>query len=158
MDPDFKMYPPLRAEADRVALVEGLVDGTIDAVATDHAPHAAADCEVPFEEAPRGVIGLETAVSAVLASTALGQEALFERMSSAPARIAGLDRHGAAVTVGAPGNLTVIDPAAQWVAGRFASRSQNSPWKGRNLTGRVVATVFEGAVTHALATTVERVS
>lgn len=148
MDPDYKMYPPLRSRADVDVLRGALIDGTIDAVATDHAPHAAAENEVPFEEAPRGVIGLETSVPAVLMATQLDQPALFDRMSIAPARIAGLERHGRPLAVGGPGNVTVVDPNAEWIAGPFHSRSQNSPWKGMRLTGRPVATIYEGRVTH----------
>lgn len=151
MDPDFKMYPPLRGRADIDAVRAALIDGTIDAVATDHAPHAAAECEVPFEEAPRGVIGLETAVPSVLAGTGLDQMTLFDRMSIAPARIAGLTEHGRQIAVGNPANLTVIDPQAEWTAGPFRSKSQNSPWKGMALTGRVVATVFGGRLTFNIA-------
>jgi dihydroorotase len=148
MDPDYKMYPPLRAQSDVAVLRSALIDGTIDVVATDHAPHAAAESEVPFEEAPRGVIGLETSVAAVLMTTDLDQSALFDRMSIAPARIAGLDEHGQALAVGAPGNVTVIDPSAVWTAGPFQSRSQNSPWKNMELTGRPMATVHRGRITH----------
>lgn len=146
MDPDFKMYPPLRASSDVAAVRAGLVDGTIDAVASDHAPHAAHECEVPFEEAPRGIIGLETAAAAVV-GMGLGMAELFDRMSVRPARIAGLGRHGRLVEPGAPANLAVIDPGREWVVGRFRSRSANSPWKGATMRGRVVATVFEGKVT-----------
>ena len=149
MDPDFKMYPPLRTEGDVSILREALIDGTIDAVATDHAPHADHEQEVPFEEAPRGVVGLETAVAAVISATGLDQATLFERMSIAPARIAGLDRHGKLLEEGVVANVTVIDPQADWTPERFASRSQNSPFRGRKLTGKVQATIFEGRLTHA---------
>jgi dihydroorotase len=148
MDPDFKMYPPLRSESDIAALRAALIDGTIDAVATDHAPHAAAESEVPFEEAPRGVIGLETAVPAVLMTTGMGAEDLFDRMSVRPAVIAGLSEHGRPVEVGGPANLTVIDPSAGWTAGPFRSKSQNSPWKGSVMTGAIVATILAGHITH----------
>ncbi|MGF1664858.1 MAG: dihydroorotase [Acidimicrobiia bacterium] len=148
MDPDFKMYPPLRAESDIEALRAALIDGTIDAVATDHAPHAAAESEVPFEEAPRGVIGLETAVSAVLMATGMGPRDLFDRMSIRPAFIAGLPNHGRPVEVGGTANLTVIDPSASWLAGPFRSKSQNSPWKGSVMTGAIVATILAGHITH----------
>lgn len=148
MDPDFKMYPPLRTPADVAELRRALADGTIDAVATDHAPHADHEQEVPFEEAPRGVIGLETALAATLSAVPLDQPTLFERMSAAPARIAGLERHGLALTDGGPANLVVIDPHAAWTPDRFESRAQNSPFRGRRLTGRVMATVFEGQLVH----------
>lgn len=152
MDPDFKMYPPLRTRADIEALLTGLEDGTIDAIATDHAPHAAAECEVPFEEAPRGIIGLETAVPAVLAAVKPTPETLFHRMSVAPAAIAGLSRHGRPIGEGNPANLVVIDPATEWVADRFESKSSNSPWKGAVLTGRARATIHEGHLVHTPAT------
>lgn len=149
LDPNFKMYPPLRDADDRAALGEALRDGVIDAVATDHAPHAAAEKAVPFEEAPRGVIGLETAAG-VVATFALGddQEAFFDRLSVAPARIAGLERQGKAVEPGSPANLVLFDPARRWVPGPFASKSQNSPFAGTELTGRVLTTIFEGRITY----------
>lgn len=148
MDPDFKMYPPLRTPEDVAELRSALRDGTIDAVATDHAPHADHEQEVPFEEAPRGVIGLETAMAATLTATGLDQADLFARMSTAPARIAGIPDQGAPLAVGAPANLVVIDPEATWTPDRFLSRSQNSPFRDRTLTGRIVATIYEGRLTH----------
>ncbi len=148
MDPDFKMYPPLRSGLDREALIEGLREGVIDAVATDHAPHAAAECEVPFEEAPRGVIGLETAVPAVLSLEGMTPEILFDRMSIRPAAIAGLERHGRPLSVGGPAEVVVIDPDRTWCCDAFRSRSQNSPWKGQELKGRAIATVHAGKLVH----------
>jgi dihydroorotase len=148
MDPDFKMYPPLRTEADVAELRKALEDGTIDAVATDHAPHADHEQEVPFEEAPRGVIGLETALAATLSAVDLDQESLFQRMSTAPAAIAGLTEQGQPLAHGGPANLVVIDPASSWTPDQFVSRSQNSPFRGRSLTGRVVATVYDGRLVH----------
>lgn len=148
MDPDFKMYPPLRTPEDVAELRSALRDGTIDAVATDHAPHADHEQEVPFEEAPRGVIGLETAMAATLTATGLDQADLFARMSTAPARIAGIPDQGAPLAVGAPANLVVIDPGATWTPDRFLSRSQNSPFRSRTLTGRIVATIYEGRLSH----------
>ena len=148
MDPDFKMYPPLRTEADVAELRKALEDGTIDAVATDHAPHADHEQEVPFEEAPRGVIGLETALAATLSAVDLDQETLFQRMSTAPAAIAGLTEQGRPLADGGPANLVVIDPASSWTPDQFVSRSQNSPFRGRSLTGRVVATVYHGRLVH----------
>jgi len=149
LDPNLKMYPPLRSSEDRVALVDGLREGVLDAVATDHAPHTPAEKAVPFEEAPRGVIGLETA-AAVVATSALGsdQAAFFDRMSIAPARIAGLERQGNAVEPGSPANLTLFDPSRRWVPGTFASKSENSPFTGVELTGRVLTTIYEGSVTY----------
>jgi dihydroorotase len=147
LDPNFKMYPPLREADDRAALRSALREGVIDAVATDHAPHAPAEKAVPFEEAPRGVIGLETA-AAVVATYALGddQRTFFNRMSVAPARIAGLDRHGRDVEPGSPANLVLFDPKRRWVPGTFVSKSQNTPFAGMELTGRVLATIHEGRI------------
>jgi dihydroorotase len=149
LDPNLKMYPPLRGADDQAALRSALREGVIQAVATDHAPHAAAEKAVPFEEAPRGVIGLETA-AAVVASYALGedQRAFFDRMSVAPARIAGLDRQGREVEPGSPANLVLFDPARRWVPGSFASKSQNSPFVGMELTGRVLTTIYDGRISY----------
>jgi dihydroorotase len=147
--PDFKMYPPLRSVLDRAALRDALMDGTIDAVATDHAPHSPAEKAVAFEDAPRGVIGLETAASVVW-DVVEDVSALFRVMSSAPARIADISRHGWPVEVGSPANLTVFDPGRTWVVGEFASKSSNSPYTGRTMTGRPVMTILEGVITHQL--------
>lgn len=146
MDPAYKMYPPLRTPDDVDAVREALYDGTIDLVATDHAPHAAHEKDVPFEHAPRGIIGLETA--AALVAGLLDPVTLFERMSIAPARLAGLERHGWWVETGSPANLVVFDPTATWTVRRFRSKSQNSPFLGRDLTGAVRYTIFEGTVTN----------
>ena len=143
------MYPPLRGVDDRAALRSALREGVIDAVATDHAPHSVAEKRVPFEEAPRGVIGLETAAAAA-ASFALGedQRMFFDRMSVTPARIAGLDRQGQVVEPGSPANLVIFDPGRRWVPGPFVSKSQNSPFAGMELTGRVLATIHEGRISY----------
>lgn len=148
LDPNLKMYPPLRGAGDRAAVVEALREGVIDAVATDHAPHTAAEKAVPFEEAPRGVIGLETAAAVTSAALRNDQAAFFDRMSIAPARIAGLERHGMTVEPGSPANLVLFDPGRRWVPGTFASKSQNSPFKGMELTGRVLATIYEGQIAY----------
>jgi dihydroorotase len=150
LDPAYKMYPPLRRSADRDGLREALQTGLIDAVATDHAPHAAFETEVPFEEAPRGVIGLETAAAAVMTYCPLDPVELFDRLSIAPAQIARLARQGHPVAPGAPANLVVFAPDEQWVVTGFRSKSQNSPFRSLTLRGRVRATVFEGRLTHAL--------
>ena len=149
LDSNLKMYPPLRGVDDRAALRSALREGVIDAVATDHAPHSVAEKRVPFEEAPRGVIGLETA-AAVAASFALGedQRMFFDRMSVTPARIAGLDRQGQVVEPGSPANLVIFDPGRRWVPGPFVSKSQNSPFAGMELTGRVLATIHEGRISY----------
>lgn len=149
LDTNLKMYPPLRGHNDRKALIDGLRDGTIDVVATDHAPHTESEKEVPFPTAPRGVIGLETAASAVW--EVLGDPSrFFEVMSVNPARIAGLSRHGVPITIGSPANIVIFDPREKWVADSFVSKSRNSPYLGREMTGRVVTTVFEGRVTREL--------
>ena len=150
LDPNFKMNPPLRAESDRKALVAALRSGLLDCVATDHAPHAAEEKDVPFEEAPFGCIGLETAFSvlysALVASKALDLATLVTRMSTAPARIAGLP--APSVSRGAVANLCVVDPKARWTvsADGLQSRSCNSPWLGRELGARVRLTLAAGCV------------
>lgn len=146
-DPAFKMYPPLRRPEDVEALRQALADGTIDMVGTDHAPHAAHEKDVPFEDAPRGVIGLETAVGVVLETVGLGSVDLFTRMALAPARMAGLADRGRWLAVGEPATITVIDPAVSWVAERFHSRSANSPWRGRALRGRARHALLRGRFT-----------
>ena len=152
LDPNVKMNPPLRAAEDRDALVEGLRDGTIAAVATDHAPHARHEKEVPFEAAPFGVTGLETAFSALytnlVAPGALPLETLLERMSAGPARIYGLEPPR--IAVGAPANLVLLDTAATWRVDEdgFRSRSANSWLLGQTLEGRVRMTVAAGKVVY----------
>jgi len=148
LDPNLKMYPPLRSPADRSAMIAGLRDGVIDAVATDHAPHTIVEKAVPFEQAPRGVIGLETAAAIVSVALSGDQAVFFERMSIAPARIAGLARHGMLVEPGTPANLVIFDPERSWVPRVFASKSANSPFLGEELVGKVLATIHEGVVTH----------
>ncbi len=147
-DSNYKMMPPLREASDREALVDGLERGVIDVVATDHAPHAAIDKEVPFEAAPNGVLGLEWAASVVRTCTALDQVAFFDRMAVEPARIAGLSGHGRPVGPDTAANLVVFDPGASWVPTTTRSKSRNAPYLGRALTGKVLATVYEGRVTH----------
>jgi dihydroorotase len=154
-DPVFKMNPPLREQADVDALRAALLDGTIDAIATDHAPHAPDTKDVPFEEAPPGMLGVETALAVVL-TTLVGPGVLtlgqaLALLSWQPARLAGLDAlgHGGPVEPGAPANLCVIDPAHSWsVEGaRLASRSRNTPWEGWKLTGKVRHTLLRGTPT-----------
>ncbi|GHJ48533.1 dihydroorotase [Catellatospora sp. TT07R-123] len=158
-DPVYKVNPPLRTDADVAALREGLRDGTIDIVATDHAPHAAEDKECEWAYARPGMLGLETALPITLA--ALGEQSIgtpaepamwdliAERMSRAPARIAGLDNHGHDLTAGAPANLTLIDPTARWTveATGLASLSHNTPYAGMTVPGRIVATFLRGVPT-----------
>jgi dihydroorotase len=154
LDPMTKMNPPLRTESDRNALVEGLLDGTLDCVATDHAPHARHEKDVPFEEAPFGVTGLETAFAALhtylVRPGAVSLDVLLERMSSAPARVFGLPVPR--VRLGETANLAVVDPDAQWEVREdvFRSRSANSWLLGQTLTGRVVKTVAAGRLVHDL--------
>lgn len=146
-DPTYKMYPPLRTEADRSALRKALLDGVIDAVATDHAPHAEHEKEVPFEEAPPGVIGLETAAGAVLTALDPDPRVFFDRMSVAPARIGRLPSQGRWPAIGEQANLAVIDPQSVWEVEPRLSRSSNSPFLGRTISGAVKATIFEGRLT-----------
>ncbi len=117
-------------------------------MATDHAPHASHEKDVPFEEAPRGVIGLETAFGAVRTNTSLDPRTLFERMSVAPAAIAGLGDHGRWPVEGAPANLAVVDWDEAWTPTVFESKSTNSPFIGQRLQGRVRATIFKGRPTY----------
>jgi dihydroorotase len=118
-------------------------------VATDHAPHDQAEKSVRFADAARGVTALETAAAIVW--RVLGDPArMFEVMSTRPARIGGFARHGQLVEIGAPANLMVFDPSSDWVVGEFASKSSNSPFLGKEMTGRVVATIHEGRLTHRL--------
>ncbi len=148
LDPNLKMYPPLRSATDRAALVDALKSGTIDAVATDHAPHTPGEKDVGFEKAPRGVIGLETAFPLVLESLGGDLGLTFERMSIAPAHLAGLSRQGHRVAPGRPANLVLVDPLANWSVARFRSKSSNSPFAGRMLTGKVMATIYDGQLVY----------
>ena len=148
LDPNVKMNPPLRAEADRRALIEALRDGTIGLVATDHAPHARHEKDVPFEEAPFGVTGLETAFAALFTHLVLpgelSLETLLERMSAGPARAFGLPEPR--IEVGARANLVALDLEAEWQVTEdgFRSLSANSWLLGATLSGRVVRTVADG--------------
>ena len=152
LDPNVKMNPPLRGAEDRAALIDGLKDGTIAAVATDHAPHARHEKEVPFEAAPFGVTGLETAFAALYTGLVepglVPLETVLERMSAGPARVYGLDRPR--IAVGAPANLVLFDTAATWRVEEsgFRSRSANSWLLGQTLKGRVRMTVAAGKVVH----------
>jgi dihydroorotase len=145
------MNPPLRAEPDRAALVAGLRDGTIDCVATDHAPHARDEKEVPFEEAPFGTTGLETAFAslhtALVLPGVLRLGLLVERMTAGAALF---DLPVPRIAVGAPANLALLDLGARWTVGEsgYESRSDNCAFAGRTLTGRVLLTVAAGAVAY----------
>jgi dihydroorotase len=152
LDANLKMNPPLRGGDDREALVDALRRGTITCVATDHAPHARHEKDVPFEEAPFGVTGLETAFAALYTNLVepglLPLETLLERMSAGPARAYGLDVPR--VAVGAAANLVLLDENAAWKVTEqgFKSRSVNSWLLGKTLKGRVVATVAAGRLVH----------
>jgi dihydroorotase len=154
-DPVFKMNPPLREQADVDALRAGLLDGTIDAIATDHAPHAPETKAAPFEDAPPGMLGVETALAVVLTTLVeTGVITLADALGALSwraARVAGLDvqGHGRPVASGQTANLCVIDPAQAWVvdASRLASRSTNSPWNEWKLTGKVRHTIYNGEPT-----------
>ena len=151
-DPVFKVNPPLRTEADVMALREALADGTIDIVATDHAPHPAETKECEWQEASFGMLGLETALSIVnktMVETGLINWAtVAERMSHAPARIGLYENHGQELKVGAPAHIAVMDPTSLFRVDRdlVASRSRNTPFHGMELPGQIVATIFNGEV------------
>lgn len=150
-DPVFKVNPPLRTAEDVAALRAGLLDGTIDAVATDHAPHAVQDKECEWAYARPGMLGLQTALSIVVATLGeqLGWNGVAERMSRVPARIAGLTEHGHDPAPGRPANLVLVDPAARWTVDplALASRSRNTPYAGVALPAGVVATFLRGSAT-----------
>jgi dihydroorotase len=152
LDPNLKMNPPLRTDTDRAALIDALRDGTIAAVATDHAPHSREEKDVPFEAAPFGVIGLETAFAALFTHLVepglLRLETLLERMSAGPARIFGLERPR--VAAGAPANLVLLNLDATWRVReeRLRSLSANSWLLGKRLHGKVTATIAAGRVAH----------
>jgi len=150
LDPNVKMNPPLRSVADRAALLDAVRDGSITAIATDHAPHSPEEKDVPFESAPFGVTGLETAFSALYTELVepgvLKLETVLERMSAGPAAIFGLERPR--IVVGARANVTLLDLTGTWrvKADGFRSRSSNSWLLGRRLKGRVALTVAAGRV------------
>ncbi len=148
-DPVYKVNPPLRTNTDVQALRVGLRDGTIDIVATDHAPHAAEDKECEWAYARPGMLGLETALPIVLDVLGEQWDLIAERMSRAPARIAGLDGHGNDLVAGAPANLTLIDPTTRWTVEPtgLASLSHNTPYAGMTVPGRIVATFLRGVPT-----------
>jgi dihydroorotase len=151
-DTNLKMNPPVRTAEDRTALREGLADGTIDAIATDHAPHAVEEKEAEFDVAPPGTIGLETAVAVILTElVAPGHLSLgraIEALSAAPARILGAVDHGGPLEPGRPANLVLLDPHETWtVEPPFVSKARNSAFLGRTLVGRVRATMLRGTFT-----------
>jgi dihydroorotase len=151
-DPNAKVNPPLRGELDRQAIRDGLADGTIDCVASDHAPHSQEEKEMEFDAAPFGIVGLETSLSLVLTELVgrgvLSLPQAMAKMSLNPAHILG--RGGGIIARGEVADLTVIDPSVRWVVNRhhFLSKSKNSPFDGWELTGRAVATIVAGQIVH----------
>jgi len=151
-DTSTRVNPPLRSDKDVLAVREALADGTIDAVATDHAPHSSVEKDVEFEQAACGLIGLETALALCLGlvhANLISPMALFERMSTAPARILGLV--GGTLAPGSVADVTVVDPQATWICdpSRFRSRSRNSPFAGRSMRGRAMLTIVAGHIAFA---------
>ena len=150
---DAKVNPPLRSEQDRLALIAGLTDGTIDCIATDHAPHTEWEKGSDFDSAPFGIPGLETAlgvcVTALIKPGLVSWSKLVEALATNPGRIAGLNGHG--LTKGQPANLTLVDPEATWTVepSQFASKGKHSPFRGWQLTGRVVNVIRHGAIVDA---------
>jgi dihydroorotase len=152
-DTHAKMAPPLRTETDRAAVLEGLADGTIDAIATDHAPHATVDKEVEFERAANGIIGLETALPLTLRAVAAGGLTLMRAIDAltwSPARIFGLD--AGRLVRGARADFALIDPRRAWPyrAAEGHSKSRNTPFEGWTMTGRVVRTFRDGREIHTV--------
>lgn len=145
-----KMNPPLREEGDRQAIVEGLADGTIDIIATDHAPHTEKEKEKPITEAPSGIIGLETALSLgitkLVKEGALTMKQLLAAMSANPAQMYHLD--AGYLAEGGPADLVLIDPCREVTAGKYASKSSNTPFSGWKLTGAVEATICKGRIVY----------
>ncbi len=150
-DTNTKVAPPLRSAADVAACRAGLADGTLDAIATDHAPHAQHEKELEFTEAPPGMIGFETAAAVVLdlvRKEELTPLELMRRISANPARILG--KPGGSLAVGEPADVVVLDPEQRWTydPAKGYSKSRNSPWAGEKLTGRVVATLVDGRLVY----------
>ena len=148
-DPIFKVNPPLRELTDVAAVKRGLADGTIDAIATDHAPHPAESKEMPLDQAPPGMLGLETSLALSITELGLPLQQLVALLSWQPAAIAGVaDRHGRSLEVGAPANIAVFDPNLAWTVSSagLASKSRNTPYAGRSVRGKVRHTLFRGDV------------
>ena len=149
-DPVFKVNPPLRTERDVLALRNGLADGTIDIVGTDHAPHPTEDKDCEWQSAAFGMVGLETALSvvvkAMIDTKLMSWADLVDRMSITPAKIAGYERHGQQIKVGTAANLTIIDTSANWIVdrNRLASKSKNTPFEGMQLPAQVLHTFLNG--------------
>ncbi|MDK2965223.1 dihydroorotase [Lacrimispora sp.] len=145
-----KMNPPLRTEADRLAVIEGLKDGSIDIIATDHAPHSAEEKDRPLLEAPSGIIGLETAlglgVTALVRTGHLTMMQLLEKMSINPAKLYRLDC--GVLKTGGMADLVIFDPNEEWTAGEYVSKSSNSPFTGKKLFGKVKYTICRGKIVY----------
>jgi dihydroorotase len=152
-DPNAKMNPPLRNDTDRLAMIEGLMDGTVDCIATDHAPHALFEKEQEFERAPNGITGLETALGLALRVLHRGQgmtlSRVIELMSAQPARIISIEERGT-LKVGSFADVVVFDPAAEWSfdVKKTRSKSRNTPFDGAPMLGRVAYTLSEGRVVY----------
>lgn len=152
----FRVNPPLREESDTLALRQALLDGLIDVVATDHAPHGSEDKCVEFEHAKPGMLGLESSLAVIaklFVSTGLADWRFVARvMSERPAEITRLPGHGRPIAVGEPANLTIVDPEHEWVSDstRLASKSENNPYEGEEFGARVTYTILRGAVTYDL--------
>ena len=148
-DADYRMNPPLRTEEDRLALIEGLQDGTLDAIATDHAPHSPEE-KADFFKAPNGSIGMETSLAATLTALQgkMSLSEILEKMSVNPARILGIP--GGTLREGANADVVLFDPEKEWVVDpeRLHGKSKNTPFKGRKLKGKVVLTIFRGRVVY----------
>ncbi|MCY7300321.1 MAG: amidohydrolase family protein [Ilumatobacteraceae bacterium] len=147
-DAVYKVNPPLRTPDDVAGIRAGLADGTIDAIATDHAPHAPETKEQPLDQAPPGMLGLETALGVSLAHLEMPLVDVIASLSWKPAAIAGVsDRHGRPIEPGEPANLTIFDPDEVWevVPARLASKSRNTPYVGMPLRGRVLHTILQGS-------------
>ncbi len=151
-DTNFKMNPPLRTQADVEACIQGVIDGTIDCLATDHAPHLAEEKELEFQYAPNGIIGLECALSlyikALIAPGHIDWLKLIDLLSTAGAKIVKLDQSKGTLHPGADADVTIIDPNLNWTVDKesFASKSRNCPFHGWDLTGRAIATIVGGEV------------
>jgi dihydroorotase len=150
-DTNTKMAPPLRADRDVQACREALIDGTIDCIATDHAPHSSIEKDVEFEQAAFGVIGLETAIPLTIDLVTEGKMSALDwvdRFTSAPARVLGLP--GGRLEVGGVADIAVINPEAPWTFTKEAvvSRSKNSPFLGQNMKGKAVLTIVGGRIVH----------
>jgi dihydroorotase len=152
-DTNAKMNPPLRNDSDRLAMIAGLVDGTVDCIATDHAPHASFEKEQEFERAPNGITGLETALGLALRVLHQGQgmtlNRVIELMSAQPARVVALEGRGT-LKVGSFADVVVFDPTAEWgfEAKRSRSKSKNTPFDGAEMVGRVMTTICEGRIVY----------